>query len=159
MCYGLWARLLKRIKEDYLRILRLYRFWSRFNFRPSKETLEVVAEHAEGLQKVSQERLSSELFLIFESNHAAASIESMFATGVIEQVLSHPSPISEQAAVLCSRFKQKDRSLAFLSFLLQRSPDTNIDYFCQNLRFSKKLAKRLSLLVNARIPSTTLSAR
>ncbi|RYZ53607.1 MAG: CCA tRNA nucleotidyltransferase, partial [Proteobacteria bacterium] len=55
-----------RIKEDYLRILRLFRFWSRLGFEPQAEALPVIAEEARGLEQISQERKTSELLMILE---------------------------------------------------------------------------------------------
>ena len=33
-----------RIKEDYLRIMRLFRFWARFDYEPDAATLDVIAK-------------------------------------------------------------------------------------------------------------------
>ena len=57
-----------RIKEDFLRILRMYRFWARFDCTPSEETLEIVEELASGLALVSQERITQELLGILNGD-------------------------------------------------------------------------------------------
>lgn len=50
----------KRIKEDYLRILRYFRFYGRISDDPDKhdnETLEIIANNVDGLQNISGERI------------------------------------------------------------------------------------------------------
>jgi len=54
----------QRIQEDYLRILRLYRFWARFDFVPEASALQACEDLRSGLSKLSQERITSELWQI-----------------------------------------------------------------------------------------------
>lgn len=52
-----------RIKEDYLRILRYFRFWSRYGRQnyPDKETRKIISDNLEGLDQISGERLWQEI--------------------------------------------------------------------------------------------------
>lgn len=52
----------KRMKEDYLRILRFFRFWSRYgrNKNPDQETMTTIESNLDGLDKISGERLWQE---------------------------------------------------------------------------------------------------
>ena len=50
-----------RIREDYLRILRWFRFWSRFDFTTDAGAQQAVRDHASGLRQVSQERITHEM--------------------------------------------------------------------------------------------------
>ena len=56
-----------RIKEDYLRILRFYRFKSRLNFKATSDCVEAIKDNAHMLNSLSFERIWSELKLIFET--------------------------------------------------------------------------------------------
>ena len=56
-----------RIKEDYLRILRFYRFKSRLNFKGTADCVEAIKDNANMLNSLSFERIWSELKLIFET--------------------------------------------------------------------------------------------
>lgn len=76
-----------RIKEDYLRIMRLFRFWARFAFKPAVGTLEAVVEHRDGLNQISQERITYELRRIFESPVADQVLMAMKSTGVLAIIL------------------------------------------------------------------------
>lgn len=53
----------RRIKEDYLRILRYFRFWSRYgeNKPPDKHTLETIKTNLDGLDQISGERIWLEI--------------------------------------------------------------------------------------------------
>jgi poly(A) polymerase len=75
-----------RIKEDYLRIMRLFRFWARFDFQPAPGTLKSVAACREGLRQISQERITSELNGIFCSAIAAKVIAAMKDSGVLQVI-------------------------------------------------------------------------
>ncbi|XP_066208102.1 CCA tRNA nucleotidyltransferase 1, mitochondrial [Saccopteryx leptura] len=62
----------KRIQEDYLRILRYFRFYGRIVDKPGDhdpETLEAIAENASGLAGISGERIWVELKKILGGNH------------------------------------------------------------------------------------------
>lgn len=53
----------KRIKEDYLRIMRFFRFWSRYGRgrRPDDVTLKVLRDNLDGLNQISGERIWQEI--------------------------------------------------------------------------------------------------
>ena len=76
-----------RIQEDYLRILRLFRFWARFGFEPQTEALLIIAEEARGLLQISQERKTSELMLILDCPDGSRVLKPMARTLVLEHVL------------------------------------------------------------------------
>lgn len=53
----------KRVKEDFLRILRFFRFWSRYGQgkRPDDATLTVLRDNLSGLDQISGERIWQEI--------------------------------------------------------------------------------------------------
>ncbi|XP_015782981.1 CCA tRNA nucleotidyltransferase 1, mitochondrial [Tetranychus urticae] len=52
----------ERIKEDYLRIMRYFRFYSRFGHQDhEKETVKALADNIDGLSSISGERIWSEM--------------------------------------------------------------------------------------------------
>lgn len=73
----------ERIKEDYLRILRYFRFKGRLE-QPKfdKETLEAIANNAKGLEQISGERIWMEFRKILEGDHTVKILKKMVATGV-----------------------------------------------------------------------------
>ena len=66
-----------RIKEDYLRILRYFRFTSRYNTPLDSEILAIFAEESAGLSHVSPERITDEILKILKSTAPQAAIEQL----------------------------------------------------------------------------------
>lgn len=90
----------KRIKEDYLRILRLYRFWSRFGFQPTQQSLDACAELCVGIKQLSQERITGELLQIFEGRYADLALENMAKCNVWQECIPiDPTKIALKAIV------------------------------------------------------------
>ena len=59
----------RRIKEEYLRIMRYFRFYGRIAEKPDnheEETLKVLKENVGGLQQISGERIWVELKKCFK---------------------------------------------------------------------------------------------
>lgn len=70
----------ERIQEDYLRILRYFRFFGRLAADPNAHepgTIAAVTENAAGLSMITGERIWSELKKILAGNHAAAILTKM----------------------------------------------------------------------------------
>jgi len=71
----------ERIQEDYLRILRYFRFYGRIAEQPDNHEnaiLATIAENMEGLQKISGERIWGELQKILRGNFAIDILRKMF---------------------------------------------------------------------------------
>ena len=80
----------QRIREDYLRILRFFRFFAWY--ADPKEGLEpdglaACAEGVEGLEKVSAERIGAEMRKLLLAPDPSQSIAAMEASGVLGKVL------------------------------------------------------------------------
>jgi len=133
----------QRIREDYLRILRFFRFHAWYG-DPSCgldcEGLAAVATHLEGLSGLSLERVGSEVVKLLSAPDPAPSVAAMRATGVLAAVLPGAD----------------DRVLALLVHLEQSanlSPDAMRRLACLGgddpallLRLSKAQTKRLRSL-------------
>jgi len=89
-----------RIQEDYLRILRFFRFWSRLDFSADTAALAAIKTHATGLKKISQERITSELWGILSSPHAGVPLASMFDSGVLEVILPQSVKLAHNHRVI-----------------------------------------------------------
>jgi len=76
-----------RIQEDYLRILRYFRFQGRLETPTwDKETLEAVSSNAKGLAQISVERVWMEVGKILSGQNVASIIEYMTKTGVSKAI-------------------------------------------------------------------------
>lgn len=79
-----------RIAEDYLRILRFFRFWACYadqaaGFDP--ETLAAIAEHLDGLARLSAERVGTEMLKVLAAQNPGQAIATMEQIGVLPAVM------------------------------------------------------------------------
>ncbi len=91
----------QRIKEDYLRILRYFRFHAWYgdvDEGPDPDALAACAANVEGLQSLSSERITSELLKLLAAPDPAPAVGSMNATGGLAQIL--PGANAPMLAVL-----------------------------------------------------------
>ncbi len=77
-----------RIREDYLRILRFFRFFAWYGaFRPDAEGLKACARLKDGLRDLSVERIWQELSKLLAAPDPARAVLWMRQTGVLSAVL------------------------------------------------------------------------
>lgn len=77
----------ERIQEDYLRILRYFRFQGRVATpKWDKETLQAIQRNVKGLGKISGERIREETQKIISGDHAPEILQKMKDTGVAEKI-------------------------------------------------------------------------
>lgn len=86
-----------RIREDYLRILRFFRFHAQYG-DPEQgldpDALAACAEHSAMLETLSQERITAELRKLLAANDPAPAMAAMAHTGVLGHVLPGAQPQS-----------------------------------------------------------------
>ena len=79
----------ERIKEDYLRILRLFRFHGRFGRgNINKEYINVCKQNLSGIDMLSKERIFVEFNLILQIKDLYETLLGMYSSGVLLKVLS-----------------------------------------------------------------------
>ena len=85
----------QRIKEDYLRILRFFRFHSLFaKTKYDKKALKACVDNREGLEKISIERIRDELIKIILTPNAPKVFETMFDNEILHNWLGKSSYLS-----------------------------------------------------------------
>jgi len=83
----------QRIKEDYLRILRFFRFHAWYGGdAPDADAMAACAQNIEGLQNLSVERITSELLKLLSAPNPAPSVAAFGATGGLTQILPGAAP-------------------------------------------------------------------
>lgn len=114
-----------RIREDYLRILRFFRFQARFGYAPAPGTLAAIAASESGLTRISQERITSELLKTISAPNAILALQAMDDCRVLHRVLPELAarglPTLAQIAALRSAFQDDNipASLVLAYLLLQ----------------------------------------
>jgi poly(A) polymerase len=78
----------RRIAEDYLRVLRLFRFHAWYGKgEVDAEGLRAAAEAKNRLKTLSAERVAKELLRLLEASHPAPVLRVMAATGILSELL------------------------------------------------------------------------
>ncbi|XP_026314649.1 CCA tRNA nucleotidyltransferase 1, mitochondrial [Hyposmocoma kahamanoa] len=127
-----------RIKEDYLRIMRYFRFYGRIAEKPDnheESTLNVMRNNAEGLQQVSGERIWMELKKILQGNFAGSLLKIMLNVGVGKYIGLPPEPNIEELERLLRRAEHLNLyPISFLVALLKNMDEVTMLH--NRLRFS-----------------------
>lgn len=76
-----------RLREDYLRILRFFRFNAWYGAQLDKDGLEACRRHAEGLSRIAAERIWKELSRLLAAPDLGATLDAMVAAGVWAAIL------------------------------------------------------------------------
>ena len=81
-----------RIREDYLRILRFFRFLAWYGDHAAPGTVEAITAERAGLPRVSAERIGAEMRKLLAAANPAPAMQLMAETGVLPQILPDADP-------------------------------------------------------------------
>lgn len=79
-----------RIREDYLRILRFFRFHAWYGdpeAGPDREAMTAISELSQGIDTLSRERVGAEMIKLLAAPDPSQSLNAMDETGVLNRVL------------------------------------------------------------------------
>ena len=94
----------KRVEEDHLRILRLFRFYTYYGKTIDQPSLDACIKYAGKLKNISNERKMSELFKIIEHERYLATLKLMQKCNALEYL--HPIGMEWINAIkLCARME------------------------------------------------------
>ena len=143
----------QRIAEDYLRILRFFRFYARFGRPPADaEAVAACAELADGIERLSGERVRHELLRILVTPRVTAALELMRATGVLERVVPWPVSLARLER-LVAVWPEADPLLRLAALVRDGAPvAAGVERLAERLRLSNAEARRLELLLLAPLP-------
>ncbi|MDF1598602.1 CCA tRNA nucleotidyltransferase [Mesorhizobium sp. YIM 152430] len=136
-----------RIREDYLRILRFYRFFAWYGSgRPDAEGIKASARLKSGLSQLSAERIWAELKKILSAPDPSRALLWMRQSGVLTAAL----PESEKWGIdavpgLIAAGRDLGWAIDPMLRLMSIIPPTRerVDSFSERLKLSKNEAKRL----------------
>ncbi len=138
----------ERIKEDYLRILRYFRFF--FSYSKQKheiEILKLIKKNILGISNLSKERLIDELKKYFKSNILTKLSKDNYSSEIFEIIFPQFKMIklfSNPNKFAITKIKEGD-FIFLLSTLIVDGTD-NVDYFIYKFNISKKDQKRLKII-------------
>jgi len=139
-----------RIREDYLRILRYFRFHTRYGEgEPDPDALKACAGLQDGIETLSGERVQTELLKLLESDRAMLGLRLMAAAGILTRILPRAGnlELAERLIVIESTQLFSSDPLLRLAALLE-ADETRIASASERLKLSN--AARDRLLATAR---------
>ena len=133
-----------RIEQDYLRILRFFRFTAIYGNieSPHASSLHACKKMASGLSRLSGERIRDELFKILSLSQNITTIKLMKRLGILDHLFSvplHLEAFTQVAQCLSDQCLPKDPLL--LAAVLWGGD--SIDAFAECLKLSEKQHKRI----------------
>ncbi|WP_424943580.1 CCA tRNA nucleotidyltransferase [Aliiroseovarius crassostreae] len=146
-----------RIREDYLRTLRFFRFYAWYGDEqqgPDPDALAAISANLDGLETLSKERVGSELLKLLAAPDPAPAVATMEQCGVLARFLPGADPTAMPVLVHLEAELSPDpiRRLAALGG----------EGVAEALRMSRKDAKRLAEMRNgmgSMTPSAELAYR
>ncbi|MBN3326574.1 TRNT1 nucleotidyltransferase, partial [Atractosteus spatula] len=130
----------QRIQEDYLRILRYFRFYGKVAEEPGDhdaETLKAIKEHAKGLAAISGERIWVELKKTLMGNHAAHLLFLIYDLDVAQYIgLPVEGNLEELDRVWNHAHRWSPKPMTVLSALFRDTHD--VDRLDLRLKISKE---------------------
>jgi poly(A) polymerase len=87
----------RRFAEDYLRLLRAVRFSSVLDFSLHPDTRAAIRKNADGIRKISLERIEQELSrILIESPRAGEALHLLLDLGILQQILPEVAAMEGQ---------------------------------------------------------------
>ena len=142
----------ERINEDYLRILRFFRFnafYGNDNLRLSNNSIRACAKNKSKIKKLSSERIHNEFFKILNSTNPYFVINIMKKIGILDILFEKKVETKFFKKLLSIEKKNSmttDQTLRFISLAFNTKKNYLFDLKMFN--FSKKDKKKLLLLTN-----------
>ena len=138
----------KRIKEDYLRILRYVRFflnYSKHKHRP--HVINIIKKNLTGISKISSERLLDEFKKLLRSDGFLKLLKDKDCLEIINLIFPEFKNINIFSNLNnFAKISFIDMDFIFLLSLMIIDDTDNVDYFIYKFNISKKNQKRLLFL-------------
>ena len=144
---------LQRIAEDHLRILRYFRFHSRYGHgSPDPHALEACVERANDLMALSRERIADELLKLLALDDPTPTVRLMHERGLLVPVIPEAAEVDRLGRLVAAErsAKLKPDPLRRLAALLPSDPAT-ADRIGARLKLSNKAKKRLASAANPQL--------
>ncbi len=143
-----------RITEDYLRILRFFRFSAYFADQLDQVGLKCASKYAAELKNLSGERIRAELSKIFLAQNSVKILDIMEQNQVLQQII----PVAKNSIIIFKKlhkiadnFDYKIDELICYSSFLRQANQSEADKIIANFGFDSKQQKTIKTLVKAKI--------
>lgn len=129
----------ERIKEDYVRILRYFRFYSLFGTEePNTKAVDACRENAAGLKKVSMEKIRDELFKIIQTPNAARAFRLMQDNNILSYIMPDAAYIDDLDFINQTTQNMPFNNAAVVKmFILYRPDEALAENLASRLKFNR----------------------
>ena len=135
----------ERIQEDYLRILRYFRFFIQYSKTDyDEDTIKFIKQNINGLNKISNERIFDELKKIL----ALKNVYSLFSHESLKEIILNIFPLFKyyERLKIINNLNQKlrdkyDNQLILALLIIDQS--NNYEYFCHKYKTSNIIKNKL----------------
>ena len=132
----------QRIREDYLRILRLFRFHAHYGSGPlDADALHAAIQLRGGLARLSAERIRAELLKLLVCRNAAETVATVAASGFLDRILAEIGDVRAFAALTKQDPSKHDPILRLAALALRTGDDAARLH--ERLRLSNAEGQRL----------------
>lgn len=147
----------QRIAEDFLRILRYFRFLARYGHGPvDGEAIAACANGAHGMTALSRERIAQELVKILALHNPVGAVSLMVDNGIfapflpelVEDVVKKLTALTDREKILPHAVSLEARLLT----LLPKDP-VSVERVAARLKLSNKMREALAIRVSSPQPS------
>jgi len=143
----------QRIQEDYLRILRCFRFQARFGLEVDPGALIAIGADKDGLTRLSWERVQHEIWSFLACETVSVGLAAMIELSVIPLILPQVNwaelndlpALWDEHAGLSSLLPETRLGLALL--MAGITAPAEIDEFCRSLRCSNRQRDQMITLI------------
>lgn len=159
----------KRISEDYLRILRYFRFQGRVS-SPSwdMDTLKSIKDNVNGLSKISGERIWMEFSKILSGNHLSDLLAYMDKTNTLKLIgipsnninnINRIKNLSNDAVILLANLLNNKNEAEIINnrYKLSASERDTLFFLVENKNKNLNKKAALELIVNKKISQTLIA--
>lgn len=142
-----------RIEEDYLRILRFFRFYARFGRPPAdEEALAACTELVRGIDRLSGERVRGELVRILAAARVVPTLELMDRARVLARVIPWPVDLASLGRLI-GAWPKADPFLRLAALVRDQAPTAEgIARLAERLKLANAETARLTRLLLTPLP-------
>lgn len=147
-----------RIREDYLRSLRYYRFASHYT-KPPFDPLAISAtiKFKEGLRSLSAERVKSELFKILSAPEPVEVVTELYQNGILAALLGTAPNIRAFFKLVELEKKLNENADTSLRLaILSTWHEGDVERLTKRFKLSKTETKKIELKVKANLEKNSL---
>jgi len=139
-----------RIKEDYLRILRYFRFYTQYSqHKHDIAIIQSIKKNLDGIKKISKERILDELFKILNLNNFYELFNNDFSCSIILTIFPQLKHYDRFRVIknISNKIINKLNIPLILSILLIDNSE-DCEFFLYKFKFSNRDKNRILFLLN-----------